>query len=140
MAPSESSLWVASAVDQAQVFSAWINSLAPPCPRPTISKFVKKLDGIQEVSLPPTIPRMVAFSLAEKGLIVQFTGLFTSPKTVQKWVESNWLEKINSKISLQFCSICYFNFNFGMKEPDLQEWTVLYGHQRPVSQQMDVRL
>jgi len=32
---------------------------------------------------------MVALSLAERGLVGQFTGLWPSPKTVQRWVERN---------------------------------------------------
>lgn len=74
---------------QQQAFSARINSLPPQRARPSISKFVKKIEGLQEVSLPPTLPRMAALALAEKGLIGQFKGLWPSPKTVQRWVERN---------------------------------------------------
>lgn len=102
--------------DQAQDFSALISSLDPPRPRPTISKFVKKLDCISEVSLPMTIPRMDSLSLDEKGLIRQFTGLWPSSKTVKKWVERNWADKISGKISIRFYGRGYFTFHFETKE------------------------
>jgi len=52
-----------------RAFSNLVKSLPPQRPRPAISKFVKKLDILQEVQLPQTLPRMAALSLAEKGLI-----------------------------------------------------------------------
>jgi len=58
-----------------QAFSALIKSLPAQCARPFVSKFVKKTEGLQEVSLPPSLPRKAALTLAEKGLIGQFTGL-----------------------------------------------------------------
>jgi len=99
-----------------QAFSNLIKSLPQQRPRPTASKFVKKLDVLQEVLLPPTIPRMAALSLAEKGLIGQFTGLWPSPKTVQRWVERNWADKTQGKISIRFCGRGYFTFHFETKE------------------------
>ena len=72
MAPPDATPKAAAAQ---QAFSALVKSLPPQCPRPTISKFVKKLDVLQEVILPPALPRMAALSLAERGLIEQFTGL-----------------------------------------------------------------
>jgi len=77
---------------------------------------VKKLDGLQEVHLPPVLPSMDALSLAEKGLIGQFTGLWYSPRTVQRWVERNWTDKIQGKISIRFCGKGYFTFHFKCKE------------------------
>ena len=59
---------------------------------------------------------MVSLSLAEKGLIGQFTGLWPSPKIVQKWVERNWMDKINGKISIRFSSRGYYTFHFETKE------------------------
>lgn len=57
--------------------------------RASISKFVKRMEEIPEISLPPALPRKAALSLAERGLVGQFTGLWPSPKTVQKRVERN---------------------------------------------------
>jgi len=68
--------------DMQKDFSNLVKSLPPQRSRPTATKFVKKLDVLQEVQLPPTIPRMAAISLAEKGLIGQFTGLWPSPRIV----------------------------------------------------------
>eukprot|EP00253_Pinus_taeda_P029321 PITA_29321 len=50
-----------------RAFSALVKSLPSQRPRPTISKFVKKLDVLQEVILPPSLPRMVVLSLVERG-------------------------------------------------------------------------
>jgi len=85
-----------------QCFSDLVKSLPPQRPRPTISKFVKKLDVLQEVILSQVLPRMATLSLAEKGLIGQFTGLWPSLKTIQRWVEINWSDKIQGKIAFTF--------------------------------------
>jgi len=92
-------------------FILWMAGLAPPPPgsenheeiftslfsdsaisrtRPTVTKFIKKLDEITEVNLPPSLPRKSAIILAERGLVGQFTGLWPSLRSVQKWVERNW--------------------------------------------------
>ena len=97
-------------------FSNLVKFLPPECPQPALSKFVKKLDVFQEVQLPLVLPCMVALSLAEKGLIGQFTGLWASPKTIQRWVERNWFDKIQGKISIRFCGKEYFTFHFESKE------------------------
>lgn len=102
----------ASLHSDADVFSALVKSLQPQRTRPTLSKFVKQLDGLQEVVLPPLIPRMAALSLAEQGLIGQFIGLWPSPKTVQRWIERNWADKVNSKIAIRFYGEVYYTFHF----------------------------
>ena len=99
-----------------RAFSNLVKSLPQPRPRPTTTKFVKKLDVLQEVQLPPTIPRMAAISIVEKGLIEKFTGLWPSPRIVQRWVERKWLDKIQGKISIRFCGRGYFTFHFETKE------------------------
>ena len=111
-------------LDLHRAFSDLVRSLPPQQIRPATTKFVKKLDVIQEVQLPPAIPRMTALSLAEKGLIElqekgligQFTGLWPSPKTVQRWVERNWSDKTQGKISIRFCGRGYYTFHFETKE------------------------
>jgi hypothetical protein len=100
---------------QQQAFSALVSSLPPQRNRPAVTKFVKKLDGLQEVALPPTAPRLAALALAERGLIGQFTGLWPSPKTVQRWVERNWLDKTQGKIAIRFCGKGFFTFHFETK-------------------------
>ena len=98
--------------DAQSAFSTLVKSLLTQCPRPSLSKFVKKLDSLQEVVLPPTLPRMAALSLAEWGLIGKFTGLWPSPKTVQRWIEKNWADKVSGKISIPFCGKGYYTFHF----------------------------
>lgn len=55
-------------------------ALLPAKKKPNASKFVKKLENIPKVSLPPKGPIKVALSLAERALVGQFTGLSPSPK------------------------------------------------------------
>jgi len=99
-----------------QAFTTLVKSLPPQRPRPAISKLLKKLDVLQEVILPPALPRMATLSLAERGLIGQFTGLWPSPKRAQRWIEQNWFDKIQGKISIHFCGKGYFTFHFESKE------------------------
>jgi len=53
MAPPEAPL---KKVVLQHAFSALVRSLPPQRPHPTISKFVKKLNVLEEVNLPPTLP------------------------------------------------------------------------------------
>lgn len=85
------------------------------------------MEEIPEISLPPALPRKAALSLAERGLVRQFTRLWPSPKTVQKWVERHWYASINGKISIRFCGRGYYTFHFETKEDrDLIFMNVLY--------------
>lgn len=61
-------------------FSDLVKSLPSQRPRPTLTKFVKKLDVLQEVHLPPALPHMATLCLAEKGLIGQFTSIWLLQK------------------------------------------------------------
>ena len=54
--------------------------------------------------------------MAECGLVGQFTGLWPSPKLVQKWVERNWNAIIQEKIEIQFCGMRHYTFLFESKE------------------------
>ena len=47
------------------------------------SKFVKRIEDVPEVALPPEETIQVALSLANRALIGQFTGLWPSPKTTE---------------------------------------------------------
>jgi hypothetical protein len=60
------------------------------------AKFVKKLDDIPEISLPPEGPIQVALSLADRALVGQFTGLWPSPKSTENWVVKNWAPLIKT--------------------------------------------
>jgi len=83
--------------DHEATFTTLMAENEAPKARPSISKFVKKLVDILEISLPPTLPRKAAISLAKRGLVGQFTGLWPSPRAVQKWVERNWSANIQGK-------------------------------------------
>lgn len=100
----------------AKSFTSLISAMGLAKNRPSVTKFVKRLEDILEISLPPTLPRKAALSLAERGLVGQFNGLWPSPKNVQKWVERNWTASIDGKISIRFCGRGYYTFHFEIKE------------------------
>lgn len=102
--------------ENADAFASLIYAIGPSRNKPLISKFVKKLEDIPEISLPPSLPCQAALSLSERGLVGQFTGLWPSPRSVQKWVERNWSSSINEKISIRFCGRGYYTFHFETKE------------------------
>lgn len=83
---------------------------------PEPSKFVKKLDDIPAISLPPETPMQVALSLSERALIGQFTGLWPSPKTTESWVSRNWMPLIRENVTSYFLGRGYFLFEFTVKE------------------------
>eukprot|EP00253_Pinus_taeda_P011388 PITA_11388 len=80
------------------------------------SKFVKRLDDILEISLPPETPIQVALSLAERALVGQFTGLWPSPKTTKSWVNRNWAPLIKGSVTSYFLGRGFFLFEFSSKE------------------------
>jgi len=102
--------------DQAEIFASLISENATSRIKPSASKFVKKLADIPEIPLPPSLPRKAAISLAERGLVGQFTGLWPSPRVVQKWLERNWNANIQGKIAIRFCRRGYYTFLFETKE------------------------
>jgi len=102
--------------DYEKLFTSLIPDNASARIRPSATKFVKKLDEILEVSLPPSLPRKSAIALAERGLVGQFTGLWPSPRSVQKWVECNWNTMIQGKIAIRFCGRGFYTFLFESKE------------------------
>jgi len=97
-------------------FASLIADQGVPKAKPVASKFVKKLDEIPEIALPPTLPRKATISLAERGLVGQFTSLWPSPRAVQKWVERNWSANIHGKIAIRFYGRGYYTFLFESKE------------------------
>lgn len=101
---------------QAEIFASLISKNATIRNKPVASNFVNKLADIPEISLPPSLPRKAAISLVERGLVGQFTGLWPSPRVVQKWVEHNWNANIQGKITIRFCGTSYYTFLFETKE------------------------
>lgn len=79
-------------------------------------KFVKRLDDIPVISLPPETPIQVALSLAKTALISQFTGLWPSPKTIESCVNRNWAPLIKESVTSYFLGRGYFLFEFTSKE------------------------
>lgn len=59
---------------------------------------------------------MATLALAERGVIGKLTGLWPSRKVVQGWVERNWSDKTQGKMSIKFCGKGYFTFHFETKE------------------------
>ena len=53
------------------------------------AKFVKRLEDIPEIALPPEGPIQVALSLENRALVGQFTGLWPSLKSIENWVARN---------------------------------------------------
>jgi len=80
------------------------------------AKFVKRLDDIPEIELPPEGPIPVALSLAECALVGQFTGLWPSSKTTKSWVARNWVPLIKSRVTSYFLGKGFFLFEFSEKD------------------------
>ena len=79
-------------------------------------KFVKRLEDVLEVALPPEETIRVALSLADRALIGQFTGLWPSPKTTDSWVQRNWRPLITNNVASYSVGRCFFLFDFESKE------------------------
>ena len=80
------------------------------------AKFVKRVEDIPEISLPPDGPIKVALSLAERALVGQFTGLWPSPKTTESWVARNWAPLIKDRVTSYFLGKGFFLFEFSDKD------------------------
>lgn len=83
---------------------------------PEPSKFVKRLEDIPAISLPPETPMQVALSLSERALVGQFTGLWPSPKSTESWVSRNWAPLIRESVTSYFLGRGYFLLEFTKKE------------------------
>ena len=67
-------------------FNKLIASQNKRSPKGAPPKFVKRIEDVLEVTLPPEETICVALSLVDRDLIGQFTGLCPSPKTTDSWV------------------------------------------------------
>lgn len=101
--------------DTEAAFSSLL-ALLPKKKKSEATKFVKKLDDVPEVNLPPEGPIQVALSLADRALVGQFTGLWPSPKSTENWVVKNWIPLIKNKVTSYFLGRGYFLFEFNTKE------------------------
>ena len=52
-----------------------------------VPNFVKKLDEIPVIDLPPQHPMHIAVSLVDRALVGQFIGLWYSPNTIDNWIQ-----------------------------------------------------
>jgi len=52
-----------------KALASLIFAISPTKNKPSVTKFVKRLEDIPEISLPPAPPRRAALSLAEGGLV-----------------------------------------------------------------------
>ena len=53
---------------------------------PSILKFIKKLEAVPEIDLLVEQPIKIALTLAERGLVGQFMGLWPSIRTTDDWI------------------------------------------------------
>jgi len=96
-------------------FSSLLASL-PKKKRPELSKFVKRIDDVPKVNLPPEGQIQVALSLADRALVGQFTGLWRSPKSTENWVIKNWVSLIKNNVTFYFLGRGFSLFEFNTKE------------------------
>jgi hypothetical protein len=78
--------------------------------------FVKKLDAIPEIDLPPELPMKVALSLSERGLVGQFMGLWPSTRSTDNWIQRNWRPLITNSVTCYAVGRGYFIFEFISQE------------------------
>ena len=80
------------------------------------SKFVKIIEDVPEVALPPEETMQVYVSLANQTLIRQFMGLWPLPKSTDSWVQRNWRPLIYKNVASYSVERGYFLFDFETKE------------------------
>jgi hypothetical protein len=78
--------------------------------------FVKKLNDIPEIDLPPEYPMKVTLSLSERGLIGQFMGLWPSTRSTDNWIQRNWRPLITNSVTCYAVGRGYFIFEFISQE------------------------
>jgi hypothetical protein len=80
------------------------------------SSFVRRLEDIPEINLPPEQPMKVAISLSERGLVGQFMGLWPSTRTTDNWIQRNWRPLIKNSVTCYAVGRGYFIFEFISQE------------------------
>jgi hypothetical protein len=85
----------------------------PPAEPPS---FVKKLDAVPEIALPPDQPMKVALSLADRGLVGQFMGLWPSARTTDNWIQRNWRPLLTNSVTCYAVGRGFFIFEFISQE------------------------
>jgi hypothetical protein len=101
--------------------------------------FVKRLETIPEIDLPPDQPMRVAVSLAERGLVGQFMGLWPSTKTTDNWIQRNWRPLIQNNVTCYAVGRGYYIFRIHLRSrsgPDLQKRALFHGSPRSLLEPM----
>ena len=93
-------------------FKALIARKSKVVPQTVILKFIKRLEEVPTIDLPPLHPMQVAISLADRALVGQFTGLWPSPKTTDNWIQKNWRPLISNSITCYAIGRGFFLFEF----------------------------
>jgi hypothetical protein len=78
--------------------------------------FVKKLQDIPEIDLPPDQPMKIALSLSDRGLIGQFMGLWPSARSTENWIQRNWRPLITNSVTSYAVGRGFFIFEFISQE------------------------
>jgi hypothetical protein len=86
--------------------------LSPSAP----PNFVKKLDSIPEIELPPDYPMKVVVSLFDRGLVRQFMGLWPSTRNTDSWIQRNWRPLIQNNVTCYAVGRGFYIFEFISKE------------------------
>jgi hypothetical protein len=66
-------------------------------------KFIRKLEDVPVIDLPPDQPMSVVIPLEDRALVRQFTGLWPSPRTVDNWIQKK-LETVDLKQCHLLCN------------------------------------
>ena len=83
---------------------------------PSIPKFIKKLDAIPEIVLPEEKPIKIALTLAERGLVGQFMGLWPSTRTIDDWIQRNWRPHLKHSVTCYPVGRGFYIFEFISKD------------------------
>jgi hypothetical protein len=97
-------------------FRRLIHSQGKKSSPPEIPKFIKKLDEIPEITLPEENPMKIAVALANRGLVGQFMGLWSSTKTTDDWIQRNWRPNLANGVTCYPVGRGYFIFEFITEE------------------------
>ena len=102
-----------SAVDE---FSRLLSGRGKKPKGPAIPKFIKRLEDIPEIDLPEEKPMKIALSLAKRGLVGQFMGLWPSSKTTDDWIQRNWKPNLKYGVTCYPVGRGFFVFEFISEE------------------------
>jgi hypothetical protein len=96
------------------------NKLLTACLKKTAQEestsFVKRLEAIPEICLPPEQPMKVAISLSERGLVGQFMGLWPSTRSTDNWIQRNWRPLTKNSVTCYSVGKGFYIFEFISQE------------------------